>query len=60
MGSASELDYHLVLARDFGYLQAEVYRELSQELTRVRKMLAALLSTLESGVKTRAAGAGEA
>jgi four helix bundle protein len=60
MGSASELDYHLLLARDFGYLKAEVYRELSQELTRVRKMLAALLSTLESGVKTRAAEAGDA
>jgi four helix bundle protein len=60
MGSASELDYHLLLARDFGYLKAEIYRELSQELTRVRKMLAALLSTLESGVKTRAAAAGDA
>jgi four helix bundle protein len=58
MGSASELDYHLLLARDFGYLEAEAYRELSQELTRVRKMLAALLSTLESGGKTTAVRAG--
>jgi four helix bundle protein len=58
MGSASELDYHLLLAHDFGYLQPGDHRELSQELTRARKMLASLLSTLESGVKTRATGAG--
>src|SRR5262245_37755427 len=55
MGSASELDYHLLLAADFGYLQSADYRELSQELTRIRKMLASLLSTLESGTKAKAA-----
>jgi four helix bundle protein len=32
MGSASELDYHLLLAHDFGYLQAEDHKGLSQEL----------------------------
>jgi four helix bundle protein len=58
MGSASELDYHLLLAHDFGYLQSGDHRELSQELTRVRKMLASLLSTLESGIKAKATGAG--
>lgn len=57
MGSASELDYHLLLAQDFGYLRPNDYRELSLELTRIRKMLASLLATLESGVKTRTAGA---
>ncbi len=59
MGSASELDYHLLLAHDFDYLQPDEYRKLSQELTRVRKMLASLLSTLESGAKAKATGAGE-
>ena len=58
MGSASELDYHLLLAHDFGYLRPEDHRELSQELTRIRKMLASLLATLESGVKARNAEAG--
>ncbi len=58
MGSASELDYHLLLARDFGYLESEEHQELSQELTRVRKMLASLLSTLESDAKHKAAGGG--
>ena len=59
MGSESELDYHLLLAFDFGYLRPEDHRELSQELTRIRKMLASLLATLESGVKVRNAAAGD-
>jgi len=59
MGSASELDYHLLLAHEFEYIKPEEYRALSQELTRIRKMLASLLATLESAVpKTRAAGSG--
>jgi four helix bundle protein len=49
MGSASELDYHLLLAHDFGYLQSDERKGLSHELTRIRKMLASLLATLESG-----------
>ena len=59
MGSASELDYHLLLAHDFAYLQSDEHKDLSHELTRIRKMLAALLATLESGSKQKAAGAGE-
>ena len=58
MGSASELDYHLLLAHDFGYLRSGEHKGLSYELTRIRKMLASLLATLESGVKQKAAGAG--
>lgn len=58
MGSASELDYHLLLAHDFGYLQSDEHKGLSHELTRIRKMLAALLATLESGSNQKAAGAG--
>ena len=57
MGSASEVDYHLLLARDFGYLQSDEHQELSQELTRIRKMLASLLA-LVSGAKDKADGAG--
>ncbi len=56
MGSASELDYHLLLAQDFGFLQAEDHRGLSQELTRIRKMLASLLTTLEQPMIRKAAG----
>jgi four helix bundle protein len=49
MGSASELDYHLLLARDFGYLRSDEHQGFALELTRVRKMLASLLSRLEAG-----------
>jgi four helix bundle protein len=59
MGSASELDYHLLLSHDFGFLPPDDYRKLCQELTRIRKMLASLLSTLESGGKAKAAGTGQ-
>ena len=58
MGSASELDYHLLLAHDFEFLQPDVYRKLCHELTRIRKMLASLLATLEAGGRSKAAGAG--
>jgi len=59
MGSASELDYHLLLCHDFGFLQPDDYRKLSQELTRIRKMLTSLLATLESEGKAKAASAGK-
>ena len=57
MGSASELDYHLLLSHDFGFLLPDDYRKLSQELTRIRKMLASLLATLESEGKAKTAAA---
>jgi four helix bundle protein len=42
MGSASELDYHLLLAFDLQLLAAATYESLSGQLTSVRKMLTAL------------------
>lgn len=39
MGSASELDYQLVLCRDLGYLTADSFQRLSESLIEVRKML---------------------
>jgi four helix bundle protein len=33
MGSASELEYHLLLAHDLGFLTNLDYDELNQELT---------------------------
>lgn len=54
MGSASELDYHLLLSRDPGFLRAEDYQGASKSLTEIRKMLASLLSTVETEVPARA------
>jgi four helix bundle protein len=42
-GSASELDYHLLLARDLCYLTDENYRRMDQNLHEARRMLTALL-----------------
>jgi four helix bundle protein len=38
-GSASELDYHLLLARDLMYLSNEDYRRMERNLTEARRML---------------------
>ena len=48
MGSASELDYHLLLCRDFEFFDKEQYDRVSKELIRVRKMLSALLASIEA------------
>jgi four helix bundle protein len=44
--SAMELDYHLLLARDLGYLVEERYSELEVKTSEVRRMLAALAESL--------------
>ena len=47
-GSASELDYGLMLARDLGYLKGDAYEGLYKDLTSVRKMLSKLRSTVKA------------
>jgi four helix bundle protein len=54
MGSASELDYHLLLCRDFKFLTTDSYDHTSKELTRVRKMLSALLASVEAQIQAKA------
>ena len=54
MGSASELDYHLLLCRDFDFVSREFYERSSKELVRVRKMLFALLSSVEAQMQEKA------
>ncbi len=48
MGSASELEYFLLLARDLGILDLEAHGGLEHELIEVKKMLAALLRKLKA------------
>jgi four helix bundle protein len=47
-GSASELDYDLLLARDLRYLSVEDYRRIDQNLAEARRMLTALLQKVSS------------
>lgn len=45
-GSASELEYHLVLAADLGVLQKDLHEHLTERVTEVRRMLTGLIRTL--------------
>ena len=44
MGSASELEYHLLLSRDLGYLSDVQHAPLHKDGVEVKRMLTALLS----------------
>jgi four helix bundle protein len=41
-GSASELEYHLLLARDLGFVKEPDYQSAITEVTEIRRMLTAL------------------
>jgi four helix bundle protein len=51
MGSASELEYQAILARDLEYLGTTRYNELEQEIIIVRKMLNALIQKVKPSAK---------
>jgi four helix bundle protein len=57
MGSASELDYHLLLCRDLGFLKDDDFRRIIGGLTEVRKMLAAFLSIVEEQIELKSKAA---
>ena len=42
MGSASELEYHILLARDLKYLTTDDYTRISKQITEVKRMLTGL------------------
>ena len=48
MGSASELEYHLLLAKDLKMLDERKYSELNQQTCEVKRMLAALILKLKA------------
>jgi four helix bundle protein len=48
MGSASETEYHLLLAHDLGFLSKENYIKLNVDVTDVKRMLTSLLKTLRA------------
>src|SRR5690606_31706791 len=51
MGSAKELEYQLLLARDLGYLSQESYCVLAEETTQVQRMLHAYIAQLRGSKK---------
>src|SRR5919201_1444271 len=48
MGSASELEYHLPLARDLKLIKPNNHAELSQRATELKRMLTALIQKLNT------------
>jgi four helix bundle protein len=46
MGSASETEYHLLLARDLGYLATLTHEHLARDVQEVKRMLASFISKL--------------
>ena len=48
VGSASEVEYHLLLARDLNLLKASDYQRLSDEAVEVKRMLASLMQKLRA------------
>lgn len=48
MGSSSELEYLLLLARDLGYLSNETHQILHNDLVEVRRMLNSFIQRLKA------------
>ena len=48
MGSASELEYHLLLARDLKLIKPKDHDDLAARATELKRMLAGLQQTLKA------------
>lgn len=48
LGSATELEYHLILANDTGAIEQQDFQPLLDEVVDVKKMLTGLLNRLDS------------
>jgi len=49
-GSANELEYHLLLARDLQILDSRQHQQLENQVLEVKRMLASLLSKVRSEI----------
>jgi four helix bundle protein len=48
MGSASEVQYHMLLAHDLKFLSDSEFQQLDNDITTVKRMLAALMNKLKA------------
>ena len=53
-GSASEVECHLLLARDLKFLNDSTYQDLDGKLTEVQRMLTSLVISVEEKMKSTA------
>lgn len=47
-GSACELEYHLLLARDLGYLPTRDYQGIEEKIVEVKRMLSSFIMKLKA------------
>ena len=47
-GSASELEYHLLLAHDLDYLRPNEYQQLTNQTTEIKRMLTGFIKYLKA------------
>jgi four helix bundle protein len=59
MGSASELDYHLLLCRDLGFMSSDDFSISTAKLTEVRKMLTSFLQSVEDQIEMQSRAVAE-
>jgi four helix bundle protein len=52
-GSASEVEYHLLLARDLKLLPASAHNELEKQVAEVQRMLTALVTAVQQNPSSR-------
>jgi four helix bundle protein len=52
-GSASELEYHFLLARDLQFLNGDEFKDLEGKVLEVQRMLASLVQRLQGPVLAR-------
>ena len=52
-GSANELEYHLLLARDLGFLAVDEFNELEAKTLEIQRMLASLAQRLGHPILAR-------
>jgi len=57
-GSASEVEHHLLLARDLKFLQAARHQDIEKRLQEVQRMLTSLVSSVQDTQNARVAAAG--
>jgi four helix bundle protein len=51
-GSSSEVEHHLLLARDLKFLQAAAHQDLEKRLQEVQRMLTSLVSSIQQTPRT--------
>ncbi|HET9167688.1 MAG TPA: four helix bundle protein [Candidatus Angelobacter sp.] len=56
-GSSSEVEHHLLLARDLKFLQAATHQDIEKRLQEVQRMLTSLVSSIQETPRVRATAA---